>query len=259
MQMGKELPFFEQANNETTQIAFLSSGEADAFIKLLIKLSDFTNKIPIRNSRITILGNTLSLIDVSVNKLMKKDNVNMDFFIDESLIESLKKMKGNSEILILDDIKAPHYTLANKNTSVNLSKIVSIKEELVVPDLSENNVRYITDDLVTDEGGLIENFKKNQTYTDIFVFGNQIGRFEWEGGKHYCPGESSMFEYRKMSPAYIFRSYKFLPLVGELVTFSILNFRERPNFYFLKTFLKFGFNMELAVYEVLNLIGGSQV
>lgn len=258
--MGKETPFFEQAvNNETTQIAFLSSGEADAFIKLLIKLSDFTNKIPIRNSRITIPGYELSLIDVSLKELMKKNDVNMDFFIDESLIESLKKMKGNSEILILDDIKEPHYTLANKNTSVNLSKVFFIKEELKIRDLSENSVNYITDELVTDKGKLIDSFKQRQaTYTDIFVFGNQIGYFEWEGGQYYCPGEDSIFEYKKMSPAYIFRSYKFLPLAGELVSFRILNFKEEPDFYFLKTFLKFGFNMELAVYELLNL-KGSQV
>jgi len=252
--MGKELPFYEQAaNNEDTQIAFLSSGEADAFIKLLIKMSEFTNRIPIKNSEIKILGHRKSVIHVSVKKLMKKDDVNMDFFIDESLIKSLKKMKGNSEILILDDIKKPYYTFENKNTSVNLRKAVSTQQDLDIPDISENVINYITDELATDEGRLIERFKKNQTYTDIYVFGNQIGYFEWKGGTYYCPCESSTFEYKKMSPTYIFRSYKFLPLVGELVTFRILNFREQPDFYFLKTFLKFGFNMELAVYDKFEL------
>lgn len=247
--MGKKLRFFYDAINSEQEacIASLTPGQTDAFAKTVSIVSEFTDKIQIEDSRIkTSVSNTV-VTDVPLNEIIG-GNVNMHFYTNKKLVNELKGIKKDSDLLILDDIIHQRYIFVNGKQAV-IGKRSVLETTPTIPDISPDNVWTISNDMDVNEGALIKHFSRKSNYIDIHIFGNQIGFFERQDGKQYHLGDFSIFEFEKMVPDYIFRSYTFLPIKSDYITFGITEFKQHPGLYCFKTTVSVGFKMVFHVYE----------
>lgn len=253
--MTNELSFFEQASNSgREQIQSMNPGDADAFIKLLIKINPLVDIITIINSRITaLIYDDNAIIDMNIAGLIG-DGINMNFVLSDSSIKDLKSLKGNLDILILDDRKTDSYMIVNGKRAVRLPKVIQIPSIATIFDCSENNTNLVGDHYETDEASIIKKFCNKSTCIMIAVFGDQIGYIERENNDRYYLGKFSMFEYETIEPSYTFKSCNFIPLVGDLVSFAIFESKNLQGIYCLRTIVNLGFKMVATFYEKITLI-----
>lgn len=249
--MGQELIFFHDAmNSERACISSLTPGQADAFVKIVSIISEFTDKIQIEDSRIiTSISNTV-VIDVPLKKIIG-DDIDMYFYTNRKLVSDLKGIKKKLDLIILNDIIYQRYIFSNGQQVVIGNRSV-IEITPTIPNTSPDNVWTISKNLDVDEGALISHFSRKSSYIDIHVFGKQIGFFERQDGKQYHLGDFSVFEFEEMIPNYIFRSYNFLPVSDHHITFGITEFKNHPGLYCFKTTVNTGFNMIFYIYERVN-------
>ena len=258
----REIAFFNQAALEAgcKLIASMNSGQADALIKTFNLINPFYQTIVMINSEIVIPISDTTILHTNVTNLIDS-NINMSFSFDKNLISELKHLKANSDVLILDDPKKTGgYCITNGKVFVELTKTNFIKPP-VVPDLSEEHVNSIVENYDSEEASTIKNFCnsnlldcKKSEYVDIGIFKNQLGFIRRQDCKKYYLGEFSGFEYEKMQPNFLLRSYSFLPILGDSVSFGVFQFKHCKDMFCLKTIVARGFNMVFNIYEKINLL-----
>ena len=249
--MARENAFFKQAAQlKEKLLSSMLPGQADAFIKILNAIFSFINRIRIQNSRLTASISNTTIVDIELEPLIGS-KIDMTFNMKESILNQLKRIKGNLDVLIQHDSNTRTYIVTNGKLDVVLPEAMSIPIP-VLPDFTNANVIAAT--VETDEASSIKQHFKNSSYANIAVFVNQLGYFERHDGDRFYLGEFSMFEYKSIKPTYLFRSYTFLPFDSESVSFSIFELRNCPKMYCLSTVINLGFNMKITTYERLTLI-----
>ena len=243
--MGNLHPFFQQASTpEREQIAPLSSGDADAFIKIIILISLLIDVATIIKSRLTALISDTAMIDIKFDPIFHKNiNININMDLTNIPKEGLKSFKSYKGVLITDDAELNAYRFENGKRVVLIPKATHINSN-VLPDLSKENTIVIGKEFETDESSLIKSFCKKSEYEDISIFGDQFGYVQRhildqpedlvnQIENRYYFGEFSSYKYETKSPSYLFRSNNFhlckcfkpmIPPVSENFSLQALSF-----------------------------------
>lgn len=251
----REIAFFNQAALEAgcKLIASMNSGQADALIKTFNLINPFYQTIVMINSEIVIPISDTTILHTNATNLIGH-NININALLDKNFISECKHIKSNSDVLLLDNPKKTGgYCITNGKVFIELSKTNFIKPPFV-PDLSEENVNSIVENYDSEDASTVKNFCKKSEYVDIGIFKNQLGFIRRQDGKYYYLGKFSGFEYEKMQPNFLLRSYSFLPILGDSVSFGVFQFKHCKDMFCLKTIVARGFNMVFNIYEKINLL-----
>jgi hypothetical protein len=253
--MGKEIGFFEQAAlSGRTLLANLTTGAADALFKILYLMGNNLKRIEIKNSELsTRLQNKPNTFQFArLEKLIGK-NVNMSFLNSNECLVKLKKLKGDGNVLFLDDYAKGRYLVTNGKSQVNLTKYIGPADPPSIPDLSACQV--IGTEIETDETSLIMDSLKKPRSVTLYIFGDQLGTVKGDNGELFCFNENSFFEYEQKQPSWIFRSYAFMEISGPFMKFRILNCEAR---FWLHTTVDLGFDMTIEQFEILDYVEGGE-
>ena len=253
--MGREIDFFRQASQPQNKlIAELSPGNADAFFKMIFMLVSVIDYIRIQGSkfyqRMKNLPTVLFYADFTP---LVGENVNLHFQASKMDLSKLRKMRGNKQVLILDDQIQQAYVVTNGNTQVLLTKHVGPSSIPSFPEISTTKV--IGKEIETDEASLILDALGKPRYVTLAVFDEQIGIVEGDNGGISCFHENSLFEYQKTEPTWIFRSYAFMKISGQLMSFEILNSNGQ---FWLHTKITMGLDMCVEQFEILDVVKGGR-
>ena len=202
--MGREISFFEQTSlSGRTQLANLLSGDSDALFKILYIIRNNVNHIEIRDSELStrLENNPNTLIYANLEKLFR-ENVNMSFLSSNESLSKLRKIKGNGNVLILDDISQGRYLATNGKSQVYLTKYTGHADLPSIPDLSTCQV--IAAEIETDEASLILDSLKKPRFVTLYIFGDQLGIVNGDNGEIFCFNENSFFEYEQKRTFYDF-------------------------------------------------------
>ena len=254
--MGKEIDFFKQASQPQNEVlAELSPGNSDAFFKMIFILANVIDYIKIQGSklyqRMKNLPNVLFYADFT--PLVGK-NVNLHFQASKMDLSKLRKMSGNKEFLILDDQIQQGYVVTNGNTQVLLTKHFGSSDAPSFPEI--NTAKVIGAEITTDEASVILDDLWKPRYVTLHVFDDQIGIFKGETGGISCFHENSIFEYLNTEPSWVFRSYAFIEISGQLMSFKILNSTNGQ--FWLHTRITMGLGMCVEQFEILDVVKGGR-
>lgn len=246
--MGKEIGFFEQAAlSGRTLLANLTTGAADALFKILYLMGNNLKRIEIKNSELSIRleNKPNTFIYANLQKLLGK-NVNLHFLNSDECLSKLRKIKGNGNVLILDDISQGIYLVTNGKSQVSLTKYTGPSNEPSLPDASDCKV--IGAVIETDEASLILDSLKKPRFVTLYIFGDQLGIVNGDNGEIFCFNENSFFEYAQREPSWTFRAYAFMEIPSPFMRFRILRCDAK---FWLHTSAIFGFDMIIEQFEII--------
>ena len=251
--MGKEISFFEQASlSGRTQLANMSPGDADALFKIFYLIRNIIKHITIRNSALCIQfeNKPSTLLYADLSKLIGQ-NVDFSFLVSNECLAKLKKIKGDGNVLIIDDYILGKYLVTNGKSLVELHKYAGPAEPPSIPDIDEREV--IGAEIQTDEASLILDSLKKTRFVTLHIFGDQFGIIRGDKGEMFCLNENSFFEYEQKQPSWIFRSYAFMEVSSQFMNFRILSCNQR---FWLHTSVFLGFDMIIEQFEMLDFVEG---
>jgi hypothetical protein len=253
--MGREIGFFEQASlSGRTLIANLSPGAADAIFKILYLIGNILKNVTIRNSELSIRleNKPNTFLYANLEKLLGK-NVNLSFLTSNESLSKLTKIKGNGNVLILEDVYQGRYMVTNGKVHVNLTKYTGPSNEPSLPDASDCKV--IGAVIETDEASLILDSLKKPRFVTFYIFGDQLGIVNGDNGEIFCFNENSFFEYAQREPSWTFRAYAFMEIPSPFMRFRILRCDAK---FWLHTSAIFGFDMIIEQFEILDFVEGGE-
>ena len=253
--MGRELDYFRQASQPQNEVlAELSPGKADAFFKMIFILANVIDYIKIQGSklyqRMKNLPNVLFYADFTA---LVGENVNLDFQTSKMDLSKLRKLRRNKHVIILDGQIQQAYVVTNGSTQVLLTKHVGPSDIPSFPEI--NTAKIIGVEIETDEASVILDDLGKPRYVTLHVFDDQIGIVEGDNGWISCFHENSLFEYQKTEPNWIFRSYAFMEISGQLMSFKILNSNGQ---FWLHTKITMGMDMCVEQFEILDIVKGGR-
>ena len=236
--------------------AELPAGKGDAFFKMIFILANVIYYIKIQGSklhqRMKNLPNVFFYADFAQ---LVGENVNLAFpGFEKWIYRSCEKMSGNKEVLILDDQIQQGYVVTNGNTQVLLTKHFGSSDTPSFPEI--NTTKVIGAEIKTDEASVILDDLGKPRYVTLHVFDDQIGIVKGDSGGISCFHENSIFEYLNTEPSWVFRSYAFMAISGQLMSFKILNSTNGQ--FWLHTRITMGLGMCVEQFEILDVVKGGR-
>jgi hypothetical protein len=193
----------------------------------MLRRSGYLPQIPIENGAIVqsiFNNNILSLkLNNGSDSIVSKD-VKLNFKMTPASFNELPEVKGNYGVNIYDYTKYS-YLITSGNRTVVIPKCNSTLNNITVPDIREEHRVVNTKSL--DNANTLREYIEDSNYVDIYVFNKIVGMISVIGKLPYVFEGLALGDYNGKVPDAVFRSYSFLHILGEIVTFDIATINGR--------------------------------
>jgi hypothetical protein len=212
--------FVPAMTDQQQQICKFSPGTYDAFIKT-IQLVDNNAYINIIDSQIcTPINKGLATLSVNLKPIIKTD-LSITILNPTKVLRSLKQVKGNNDVFIIDDPSQSRYIITNGHLKVFIAKQINETIENIIPPQIQS-ASLIGSQVIIDKitAATINNLVSKEESINILI---HQGIFK---GIHIPEVAIFLFEpyisenINETTAEYLLKSYAFLPL-SSIETYNI--------------------------------------